>query len=141
MAVKLILTQIMKDESHVAKRMLDSIKNIVDGICVVDTGSTDDSIEIVKNWGKENNVETYVIERPFDNFENSRNCSFEKAREKFAELSEQEGRSPTDYAMEVPCFPGINLISKSKSKDMNIVLHLPNLRTSRENCRPIPEST
>ena len=47
MAVKLILTQIMKDESHVAKRMLDSIKNIVDGICVVDTGSTDDSIEIV----------------------------------------------------------------------------------------------
>ena len=29
MAVKLILTQIMKDESHVAKRMLDSIKNIV----------------------------------------------------------------------------------------------------------------
>ena len=83
MAVKLILTQIMKDESHVAKRMLDSIKNIVDGICVVDTGSTDDSIEIVKNWGKENNVETYVIERPFDNFENSRNCSFEKAREKF----------------------------------------------------------
>tara|TARA_B100000795_G_scaffold95611_1_gene70109 strand:- start:952 stop:2031 length:1080 start_codon:yes stop_codon:yes gene_type:complete len=45
----------------------------------------------------------------------------EKAREKFAELSEQEGRSPTDFAMEVPCFPGINLISKSKSKDMNIV--------------------
>lgn len=83
MAVKLILTQIMKDESHVAKRMLDSIKNIVDGICVVDTGSTDDSIEIVENWGKENNVETYVIKRPFDNFENSRNCSFEKAREKF----------------------------------------------------------
>ena len=47
--------------------------------------------------------------------------SMEKAREKFAELSEQEGRSPTDFAMEVPCFPGINLISKSKSKDMNIV--------------------
>ena len=29
MAVKLILTQIMKNESHIAERMLDSIKDIV----------------------------------------------------------------------------------------------------------------
>lgn len=89
MAVKLILTQIMKNESHVAKRMLDSIKSIVDGICVVDTGSTDDSIEVVKKWGEENGIETYVFERPFDNFENSRNHSFEKAREMF--LSKNDG--------------------------------------------------
>lgn len=83
MATKLILTQIMKNESHVARRMLDSIKGFVDGICVVDTGSTDDSIKIVEEWGKENGVETYVFERAFDNFENCRNHSFEKAREMF----------------------------------------------------------
>lgn len=91
MAVKLILTQIMKNESHVATRMLDSIKSIVDGICVVDTGSTDDSVEVVKKWGKENGIETYVFERPFDNFENSRNYSFEKAREMF--LSKKDGHT------------------------------------------------
>jgi len=89
MAVKLILTQIMKNESHVANRMLDSIKSIVDGIVVVDTGSTDNSIEVVEKWGKDNGVETYVFERPFDNFENSRNHSFEKAREIF--LSKNDG--------------------------------------------------
>lgn len=83
MAVKLILTQIMKNEAHVANRMLDSIKPIIDGIVVVDTGSTDDSINIVKKWGQDNGIETYVFERPFDNFENSRNFSFEKAREMF----------------------------------------------------------
>ena len=91
MAVKLILTQIMKNESHVANRMLDSIKPIVDGIVVIDTGSTDDSIEVVKKWGEDNNVETYVFERPFDNFENSRNESFEKAREMF--LSKNDGHT------------------------------------------------
>lgn len=91
MAVKLILTQIMKNESHVATRMLDSIKSIVDGICVVDTGSTDDSVEVVKKWGEENGIETYVFERPFDNFENSRNYSFEKAREMF--LSKKDGHT------------------------------------------------
>jgi len=83
MAVKLILTQIMKNESHVAHRMLDSIKSIVDGICVIDTGSTDDSIEIVKKWGEDNGIETHVFERPFDDFEKCRNFSFDKAREVF----------------------------------------------------------
>ena len=88
MSVKLILTQIMKNESHVAVRMLDSIKSILDGICIVDTGSTDNSIDLVKKWGHDNNIETYVFERPFDNFENSRNYSFEKAREIFLNKNE-----------------------------------------------------
>jgi glycosyltransferase involved in cell wall biosynthesis len=81
--VKLILTQIVKDEAHVIERMLNSIKTIVDGICIVDTGSTDNTIDIINKWGEDNGVETYVFERPFDNFENSRNESFEKAREMF----------------------------------------------------------
>lgn len=83
MAVKLVLTQIMKDESKVAYRMLNSIKHIVDALCIVDTGSTDGSIELVKKWGEENNIETFVFERPFDDFEKSRNFSIQKAKEIF----------------------------------------------------------
>ncbi len=78
---KLVLTQIMKNEAHVITRMLNSIKPIVDVVCLIDTGSTDNTIEVVKNWGTENNVETHVFERPFDNFENSRNYSIQMARE------------------------------------------------------------
>jgi glycosyltransferase involved in cell wall biosynthesis len=91
MAVKLILTQIMKNEAHVAERMLNSIKSIVDGIVVIDTGSTDDSVNLVRSWGEKNSIETYVFERPFDNFENSRNFSFEKAREVF--LGKNDGHT------------------------------------------------
>jgi glycosyltransferase involved in cell wall biosynthesis len=91
MAVKLILTQIMKNESHIAERMLNSILPIVDGVVVVDTGSTDNSIQIVKDWGIKNNIETYVFEMPFDNFCNTRNHSFEKAREMF--LSKNDGHT------------------------------------------------
>lgn len=83
MAVKFILTQIMKNESHVAHRMLDSIKTIVDGICIIDTGSTDDSIEVVQKWGVDNEIETHVFKRDFDDFDKCRNFSFEKAREIF----------------------------------------------------------
>ena len=91
MAVKLILTQIMKNEAHVAERMLNSIKSIVDGIVVIDTGSTDDSVNLVRSWGEKNSIETYVFERSFDNFENSRNFSFEKAREVF--LGKNDGHT------------------------------------------------
>ena len=91
MAVKLVLTQIVKNEAHVVERMLNSIKSIVDGICIVDTGSTDNTIEVINNWGKNNGIETYVLERDFDNFENSRNHSFIKAREIF--LSKNDGHT------------------------------------------------
>src|SRR5690606_34743438 len=55
----------------------------VDGICMVDTGSTDNSINILKKWGENNGVETHVLERPFDNFENSRNASIQFAIDTF----------------------------------------------------------
>jgi glycosyltransferase involved in cell wall biosynthesis len=95
MANKIILTQIMKNESHVAKRMLDTIKSIIDGLVIIDTGSTDNSIEVVNQWGKDNGVETHVIPREFDNFENSRNFSMDKAREIF--LGKKDGH--TYYGM------------------------------------------
>lgn len=91
MAIKLILTQIMKNESHVAERMLNSILSIVDGVVVVDTGSTDNSIQIVKDWGIKNNIETHVVEMAFDNFCNTRNKSFETAREIF--LKKNDGHT------------------------------------------------
>jgi glycosyltransferase involved in cell wall biosynthesis len=78
---RLVLTQIMKNEAHVITRMLNSIRPIVDIICLVDTGSTDNTIEVVKNWGEQNKIETHVFERAFDNFENSRNYSIQMARE------------------------------------------------------------
>lgn len=77
---KLVLTQIVKNEGHVITRMLNSIKSIVDIIVLIDTGSTDDTIAVVKKWGEENSIETHVFERPFDNFEASRNYSIEMGR-------------------------------------------------------------
>lgn len=42
---------IVKNESKHLKRCLESIKGIVDEIVVVDTGSTDDTVEIAKSYG------------------------------------------------------------------------------------------
>jgi len=83
---KLALNFICKDEAHVIDRMLESAKNVVDLIVVNDTGSTDGTQDKIKQFGEKNNIPTYVFERQFDNFENSRNHAMKKLIEVVDEL-------------------------------------------------------
>ena len=89
---KLILNTIVKDESHCILTMLKSALQISDAIVIADTGSTDGTQEMIRKFGEENNIPTYVVERPFDDFEKSRNFGMEKAREIVKEL----GWNPND---------------------------------------------
>ena len=83
---KLALNFICKDESHVIGKMLESCKTITDLIVVNDTGSTDGTQDIIRKFGEDNNIPTYVFERPFDDFEKSRTHAMEKLRDVVKEL-------------------------------------------------------
>ena len=83
---KLALNFICKDESHIIEKMLSSIKGVADLIVATDTGSTDGTQDLIRNFGKENNIPTYVFDRPFDDFEKSRNHSMQKLRDVVQEL-------------------------------------------------------
>jgi hypothetical protein len=84
---KLALNFICKDESPVIEKMLESAKGVVDLIVVNDTGSTDGTQQIIKNFGEKYGIPTYVFERPFDDFENSRNHAMQKLRDVVKELN------------------------------------------------------
>lgn len=84
---KLALNFICKNESHVIGKMLDSAKTITDLIVVNDTGSTDGTQDIIRKFGQDNNIPTYVFERPFDDFEKSRNHAMQKLRDVVNELN------------------------------------------------------
>jgi glycosyltransferase involved in cell wall biosynthesis len=83
---RLVLSQICKNESHCIINMLNSLKGVSDMIIFTDTGSTDGTQDMIRKWGEENNVPAFVFDRPFDNFENSRNHAMEMARLKTDEM-------------------------------------------------------
>ena len=69
----LSIIMMVKDEAKNLDRCLTSIKDFADEIVVVDTGSSDNSIEICKKYGAR------VYERPWENFSVHRNQSIEWA--------------------------------------------------------------
>jgi glycosyltransferase involved in cell wall biosynthesis len=85
--IKLALNFICKDEERVIERMLNSSNGILDLIVAVDTGSSDNTIELIKKYGLDNNIPTYVFERTFDTFDNSRNHAMDKLRDVVKDLS------------------------------------------------------
>ena len=60
-------------------RCLTSLKGIVDAYCILDTGSTDSSVEIAKAFLQEN--KGCVTEEPWQNFGYNRTVSFDRAQE------------------------------------------------------------
>lgn len=68
---RICLNMIVKNESHIIERCLQSVYHLIDSWCIVDTGSTDGTQEIIKNFLKDKPGE--LIERPWVNFGYNRN--------------------------------------------------------------------
>lgn len=69
----------VKNEKKRISVTLESIKNITDSIIVYDTGSTDNTIEIIETFCKNNNIILHIKQGTFVNFEISRNESLDFA--------------------------------------------------------------
>jgi glycosyltransferase involved in cell wall biosynthesis len=71
---------IVKNESDVIQRCLASVKRIIDHWVVVDTGSTDGTQEIVKNFMRD--IPGHLYERPWVDFASNRNEALALAAKK-----------------------------------------------------------
>jgi len=73
----LCLNMIVKNESHIIKRLFDSVISIIDTFCICDTGSTDNTVEIIEEYFSEKGLTGKIVKEPFKNFCHNRNFALQ----------------------------------------------------------------
>jgi glycosyltransferase involved in cell wall biosynthesis len=68
---------IIKNEGPILPRLFESVRGFVSEYCVVDTGSTDDTIDVLKSM----DMPGVVLEEPFVDFATTRNYMIDKCRQ------------------------------------------------------------
>jgi glycosyltransferase involved in cell wall biosynthesis len=71
----LCLNMIVKNESKIITRLLDSVSGIIDSYCICDTGSTDDTVDLITQYFESKNISGKVVFEPFKNFSHNRNVA------------------------------------------------------------------
>ena len=75
------LCMIVKNETNVIRRCLESALPLVDYILVVDTGSTDGTQQMIRDFLAEHKVEGAVIDEPWRDFAYNRSFALARLRE------------------------------------------------------------
>jgi len=78
-APTLCLNMIVKNESKIITRLFDSVATIIDSYCICDTGSTDDTVQIVRDYFSNKNIPGLIVTEPFENFCHNRNFALQSA--------------------------------------------------------------
>jgi len=76
---KLCLNMIVKNESKVILRLLNSVIHLIDGYCICDTGSTDNTVELIESFMEEHNIPGTIVREPFQDFGYNRTFALNEA--------------------------------------------------------------
>lgn len=64
----LCLNMIVKNESRIILRLLESVVSVIDSYCICDTGSTDNTIELIETFFEEHKIPGKIVQEPFRDF-------------------------------------------------------------------------
>ena len=79
--IEICLNMIVKNESSIIIRLLESVLPIIDNYIICDTGSTDNTPQIITNFFDKHNISGKIIYEPFKNFGYNRTVSINYAKE------------------------------------------------------------
>lgn len=78
---QLCLNMIVKNESRIIERLLESALPIIDTYCICDTGSTDNTVEVIREYMAKAQKPGIVFTELFVNFGYNRTVALERAAE------------------------------------------------------------
>jgi glycosyltransferase involved in cell wall biosynthesis len=118
---KIGLSIIVKNEAKVIERMLNTVWPILDYYCVVDTGSTDGTQEIVRRFFEEKGIPGEVVDHEWVNFQDARNRAMELVKDKcdFAFWIDADEQLMIDKAFNLEAFKR----NISKFDGGNVLIH------------------
>ena len=73
----LCLNMIVKNESKIITRLFDSVVSTIDCYCICDTGSTDNTVQLIIDYFNSKNITGKVVSEPFKNFCYNRNFALQ----------------------------------------------------------------
>jgi len=76
----LCLNIIFKNESYIISRLLDSVVDIIDCYCLCDTGSTDDSVQVITDYFIKKGIPGKIVYEPFKNFAHNRSFALQACK-------------------------------------------------------------
>jgi tetratricopeptide (TPR) repeat protein len=59
---------IVKNESKIIERLMLSVLPLIDSYCICDTGSTDNTVELIETFFEKNNIQGRIVKEPFQDF-------------------------------------------------------------------------
>lgn len=75
---------IVKNESRIIRRLLESVAGVIDSYCICDTGSTDNTVDIIESFFAEKGIPGKIVREPFVDFAHNRSFAL-KACESMTE--------------------------------------------------------
>lgn len=133
--MKLVLILMIRNESKILKRCLEAVENLVDAFCICDTGSTDNTCEIAREF-----LKTYrgcLTETTWQDFGHNRTLSFQAAQ-KFIHENDYDPKQTYGLLLDADMVfvPGTLLEQPLKETGYTIVqcagtLEYPNCRLVR----------
>jgi len=65
---KICLNMIVKNESKIIERLMLSVLPLIDSYCICDTGSTDNTVELIETFFEKHNIPGKIVTEPFQDF-------------------------------------------------------------------------
>lgn len=74
------LNMIVKNESAIIIRLLNSVLPVINSYCICDTGSTDNTVELIQQFFKGKKINGIIFHEEFKNFQYNRNITLNKCK-------------------------------------------------------------
>lgn len=127
---KIGLCMIVKNEEKIIERCLESVKPLIDYVCITDTGSTDGTVDKINSWMKKNSIDGFVFHEPWVDFAHNRTNALQRIRA--CSNVEYAFMIDADEILEIDASLDINALKKRMNKDLyNINCKFGNLSYTR----------